>query len=93
MFVMPATNAVSERSFSALKRVKNYLSSTTGEARLNHLMLLLHVHKDFADGLDIAEVSNLFVGDNQRFKHFFGTFSQYDRPAKSVFAPKATQTV
>ena len=45
MLVMPATNAVSsERSFSALKRVKTYLHSTTGEDRLNHLMLL-HVHK------------------------------------------------
>ena len=29
MLVMPATNAVSERSFSALKRVKTYLRSTT----------------------------------------------------------------
>ena len=44
MLVMPATNAVSERSFSALKRVKTYLRSNTGEVRLNHLMLL-HVHK------------------------------------------------
>ena len=32
MLVMLATNAVSERSFSALKRVKTYLRSTTGEA-------------------------------------------------------------
>ena len=32
MLVMPATNAVSERSFSTLKRVKTYLRSTTGEA-------------------------------------------------------------
>ena len=30
MLVMPATNAVSERSFSALKRGKTYLRSTTG---------------------------------------------------------------
>ena len=35
MLVMPATNAVSERSFSALMRVKTYLRSTTGEGRLN----------------------------------------------------------
>ena len=45
MFVMPATNAVRERSFSALKRVKTYLPSTTGQDRLNDLMLL-HVHKE-----------------------------------------------
>ena len=45
MLVMPATNAVSERSFSALKRVKAYQRSITGEGRLNHLMLL-HVHME-----------------------------------------------
>ena len=61
MLVMPATNAVSERSFSALKRVKTYLRSTTGEARLNYLMLL-HVHKELTDGIDMVEVANLFVG-------------------------------
>ena len=33
-----------------LKRVKTYLRSTTGEGRLNQLMLL-HVHKELADGI------------------------------------------
>ena len=75
MLVMPATNAVSERSFSALKRVKTYLCSTTGEGRLNHFMFL-HVHKELADGIDILEVANFFVGDNQRRKHLFGRFSK-----------------
>ena len=46
---MPATNAVGEHS-SALKRVKTYLRSTTEEGRLNHLMLV-HVHKELADGI------------------------------------------
>ena len=31
-----ATNATSERSFSALQRVKTYLRSTTKQERLNH---------------------------------------------------------
>ena len=92
MLVMPATNDVSERSFSALKRVKTYLRSTTGEGRLNHLMLL-HVHKELADGIDMVEVANLFVGDNQRRKQLFGKFSKNDLPMKSTFASKATQTV
>ena len=85
MLVMPATNAVCERSFSTLKRVKTYQRSTTGEGRLSHLMLL-HVHKELADGIDI-------VGDNQRRKQLFGTFSKNDLPMKSTFASKATQTV
>ena len=77
MLVMPATNAVRKRSFSALKRVN--LRSTTGEGRLDHLMLL-HVHKELADGIDMVEVANLFVGDNQRRKQLFGKFSRNDLP-------------
>ena len=84
MLVMPATNAVSERTFSALKRVKTYLRSTTGEGRLSHLMLL-HVHKELADGIDMVEIADLFVGDNQRHKHLFGKFSKTDLPT-STFA-------
>jgi len=57
MLVMAATNAISEHLFSALKRVKTYLHSTTGEGRLNHLMLL-HVHKELADGIDMVKVAN-----------------------------------
>ena len=74
MLVMPATNAVRERPFSALKQLKTYLRSTTGEARLSHLMLL-HVHKELPDGIDMVKVTILFVGDDQRHKHLFGTFS------------------
>jgi hypothetical protein len=33
LLVMPATNAVSERSVSGLKCVKTYLRSTTGDSR------------------------------------------------------------
>ena len=91
--VMPVTNAVSERSFSGLKRVKTYLRSTGGGgSRLNHLMLL-HVHKELTDGIDMVEVANLFVGDNKRRKHLFGKFSKNDLPVKSTFASKAPQTV
>ena len=89
---MPATNAVSEHSFYALKRVKTYLCSITGEGRLNHLMLL-HVHKELADGIDVVEVANLLLGDNQWRKHLFGKFSKNDLLMKSMFASKATQTV
>ena len=42
--VMPATSAVGERSFSALRQGKTYLSSTKGDSRLKHL-IMLHVHK------------------------------------------------
>ena len=75
-----------------MKRVKTYLPSTTGEGRLNHLMLL-HVHKELADDIGMVEVANLFVGDNQRRKQLCGKFSKNDLPMKSTFASKETQTV
>ena len=45
LLVMPATNASSERSFSALRRVKTYLCATLSQERLNYLMLL-HIQKE-----------------------------------------------
>ena len=73
VIVSPATNAVSERSFSALKRLKSYLRSTTGDNRLNHLMVL-HVHQDKTDRLDLKKVANEFVGNNDNRKRVFGFF-------------------
>ena len=43
LLVPPATSTTSERSFSAMERIKTYLRSTTSGNRLNHCMLL-HVH-------------------------------------------------
>ena len=43
VLVMPATNAVSKCSFSALRYVKTYLTSTMSQKRLNHLMIL-YIH-------------------------------------------------
>jgi len=70
---MPAPNASSERSFSALRRVKSYLRTTIGQSRLNYLMLL-HVHKERTDNLDLRSVLNKFVGDSECR---LGIFSKY----------------
>ena len=53
------TNAVSERSFSAMKRVKTYLRSTMTDNRLNHTMTL-HIHKEETDTLDLVSIANEF---------------------------------
>ena len=47
-----------------------------------------NVHKELADGIDMVEVANLFVGDNQRRKQLFGKFSKNDLPMKSTFTSK-----
>ena len=61
LIVAPATNAISERSFSASKRVKTYLRSTMGDKQLNHLMLI-HIHRETADNMKLVDVANQFVG-------------------------------
>jgi len=43
ILVMPATNAVSERSLSTMRRIKSYPRSTMRQDRLNHL-ITLHAH-------------------------------------------------
>ena len=53
MFVAEAKNAVSERSFPSLKRIKAYLHSATNN-RLNHI-LILHIHKLLTERLDLMK--------------------------------------
>jgi hypothetical protein len=93
VLVMPATDAVSERSFSALKRVKSHLRTTTSENRLNSL-LLLHVHKDRTDNLDLIAVANQFAAPTHRSDVFGGKFTPVDFSRQAVvLKSKATQTV
>ena len=73
VLVMPATNASSERSFSALRRVKSYLRCTMGQERLNYLMLL-HVHNDKTDKLDLKSILNDFVQDSVHRSNIFSKF-------------------
>ena len=74
LLVLPSTNAVSERSFSAMRRLKTYLRSTMGQARLNHLMLL-SIHKNLLDGLDLRMIANEFVRGSEHRQYVFGDFT------------------
>ncbi len=71
LYVMPATNAESERSFSTVRRIKSYLRSTMSQQRLNHLMLL-NIHKSFTDKLNLVDVANDFIAGNEHRKNVFG---------------------
>ena len=71
---MPATNCTSERSFSALRRIKSYLRNNITQAHLNHL-LLLHYHQDQTDSLDLKEIGNLFISSNDTHKTVFAKFT------------------
>ena len=73
ILVMPASNATSERSFSALRHVKTYLRSTMGQERLNNLMLL-HIHKELTDDLDLKDVVTEFISGSEHRLSIFGKF-------------------
>ena len=61
---MPATNALSERSFSS--RIKTYLRSTMSQERLNHCMLL-NVYKEETDSINLIDIANTFVCTGKQF--------------------------
>jgi len=74
ILVMPATNAVSERCFSAMRRLKTYLRSTMQQSRLNHVMLL-HIHKELLDQLNLVDIGNEFVRESEHRARVFGSFN------------------
>ena len=73
LLVMPATNASSERSFSALRRIKMYLHTPMTQQCLNHLMLL-HVNKEKTDALDLLQGGRGFVVGREGRLQTFGDF-------------------
>lgn len=50
-----ATNCSTERSFSCLKRIKNYLRSTSTQDRLNNLMILA-IESELFLSIDFGEI-------------------------------------
>jgi len=70
-FTFPVTTATAERSFSSLRRVKTYLRSTMSACRLNSL-LLMHIHQDRTERLDLATIAHEFISVNSRRLNYFG---------------------
>ena len=68
----PVTTATGERSFSALRCIKTYLRSAMSQQCLKNVMLL-NVHKDLTNGLDLPTIAGQFVDANERRRHFCGT--------------------
>ena len=74
ILVLPATNAVSERSFSAMRRAKNYLRTTMTQQRFNSLMLI-HINKDYTDNLKLSTIGNEFRNARDYRKAKFPIFN------------------
>ena len=69
--IIPCTNAVSERSASALRRVKTYLRTTMSQLRLNNLMML-SIHKDRTDQTNLETIIDEFISANGLRIDIFG---------------------
>ena len=62
---LPMTSCSSERSFSAMKRLKDYSRRTVRNERLDSLALL-YIHRDKIT--DYEKVINQFTEVNRRFR-------------------------
>jgi len=82
IFVMPSTNATSERSFSALRHLKSYLRIMMSQEWLNFLMLI-YIHKDRTDVLDLKRVLNDFVNGSV---HRLGILLSVSQSSKSYYS-------
>ena len=71
---IPVTWATSERTFSALRWLKNYLRSTTKQDRLNNC-LLVHYHKSITDTLDTVKIAKRIACANEQLKGHFGNYA------------------
>ena len=67
----PVTTSTAERSFSSLRKVKTYLRNTMSACKLNNL-LLMHVHQNRTDQLDLTEIAKAFIAVNSRRMNYFG---------------------
>ena len=66
ILVMPATNALSERSFSQLQRIKTYLRTTMSQERLNHL----NAYQEELDSVNLVDVAKEFICNEHRERVF-----------------------
>ena len=71
LLTFPATSCTCERSFSALKYIKNYLRQTMTQKRLTHL-LLLYIYEDLTFNLDLNEVMHQFILKTPERRKVFG---------------------
>ena len=76
---IPGSSYSNERSFSILRRLKNYLRSTIMQNRLNHIAIL-HCYPDAVDKLNMEELMNEFISRNTKRTSVFAlhVYNMYD---------------
>ena len=74
LLTVPGSSCTNERSFSVLRRLKNYLRTTMKQQRLNDLMIL-HVYKNLVKDLDINKMLNTFITRCEQRGRIFSVIS------------------
>lgn len=64
-FTLPSNSATCERTFSAMRRINNWLRSTMNEERLSDLMVLFS-ESDIVKAMDYDKLANLFLSKGGR---------------------------
>ena len=67
---MPASNATSERAFSAMRCTKTYLRNSMSQNSLNHT-ICINVHSEMVDSINLKLLLNEFIDSNDRRKDVF----------------------
>ena len=62
-----------ERTFSVQRRIKTYIRNSMTDKRYNNLMIL-HIHKEKTDALNLTDIAKQFVQANERRMRFFGKY-------------------
>ena len=71
--MIPATSCSAERSFSALRILKNYLRSTMGQQRVSNIALI-HIERAYANFVlenEIERIIDIFGSRTGRDSYFF----------------------
>ena len=75
LLVLLTTNAVSERSASTLRRIKNWLQTSMTQRKLNHCMLLA-IYKEMRGKLSLIDVAGEFCFGSDERSRLSGHFEQ-----------------
>ena len=73
LVTVPASSTASERSFSALRRLKTWLSGTMGQRRLN-AVAACHVHQATTQKVPDSEIAREYAALNHGRRLAFGVF-------------------
>ena len=76
ILVMPGSNKCCKRAIiQCFSKNQNFLQATMTQWRLNNLMVL-NIHKDQYEKLDLVDVANTFVAGSEHRLSLFGKFMQ-----------------